>query len=122
MMDEKKILVVDDEDDVRMFLQDFLSERNLTVEAAESGEEALKKVEAIHPDIVLLDIMMPGMDGLECLEKIKKKYPEIIVIMITALKDEVRINRARELGAHNYVVKPFSLSYLETELMKLLQV
>ncbi|MBN1688755.1 MAG: response regulator [Candidatus Omnitrophica bacterium] len=121
MANEKKILVVDDEDDVRLFLQDFLNERNLAVEAAGNGEEALKKIEANPPDIVLLDIMMPGMDGLTCLEQIKKKHPKIMVVMITALKDETRINRAKELGAHNYIVKPFSLSYLETELMKLFQ-
>ena len=116
----KKILVVDDEDDVRLFLQDFLSERALQVEGAGSGEEALQKVEKNRPDIVLLDIMMPGMDGLQCLEEIKKKYPQTTVIMITALKDENRISQAQKLGAHNYIVKPFSLGYLETELMKLI--
>lgn len=121
MSEDKKILVVDDEDDVRLFLQDFLNERNLIVDTAESGEAALIRVEKDRPDIVLLDIMMPGMDGIECLKKIKQKHPEIIVIMITALKDETRIAKAREYGAHNYIVKPFSLSYLETELMKLFE-
>ena len=117
----KKILVVDDEEDVRLFLQDFLSERDLDVDSASNGEEALQKVDNWHPQIVLLDVMMPGMDGLECLEKIKKKDPKTIVIMITALKEEARIERAKKLGAHNYIVKPFSLSYLESELVKLIQ-
>ena len=116
----KKILVVDDEDDVRLFLQDFLSERSLQVEGAGSGEEALTKIAKNEPDIVLLDVMMPGMDGLQCLEEIKKKSPNLTVIMITALKDETRINKAKKLGAQNYIVKPFSLGYLETELMKLI--
>jgi CheY-like chemotaxis protein len=116
----KKILVVDDEDDVRMFLQDFLSERDLEVHTAENGKEALEKVGKLLPDVVLLDVMMPIMDGLQCLENIKKKYPETVVIMITAFKDDARINRAKLLGAYNYIVKPFSLSYLETELMKIL--
>lgn len=120
-MPAKKIMVVDDEEDVRLFLQDFLTERDLDVNSAGSGEEALEKIEKFLPHIVLLDIMMPGMDGLECLEKIKKKYPQTTVIMITALKDENRIARATKLGAHNYIVKPFSLNYLETELMKLIQ-
>jgi DNA-binding response OmpR family regulator len=117
----KKILVVDDEDDVRLFLQDFLAERELQVDIAENGQEAFEKVKKWDPDIVLLDIMMPVMDGLECLEKIKKHNPKIIVIMITAFKDDVRITRARNLGAYNYIVKPFSLGYLESELVKILE-
>lgn len=117
----KKVLVVDDEDDVRLFLQDFLSERELDVDAAESGVQALEKLEKKQADIVLLDVMMPGIDGLETLQQIKKKWPNTIVIMITAIKDEVRIAKAKKLGAQNYIVKPFSLGYLETELMKLIE-
>jgi len=117
----KKVLVVDDEDDVRLFLEDFLRERELEVVTAASGEEALEKLDAEKPDLILLDIMMPGMDGLQCLEKIKAKSAQTIVVMITAFKDEVRIERAKQLGAHNYIVKPFSLNYLESELTKLLE-
>lgn len=120
MQSGKKILVVDDEDDVRLFLQDFLSERDLQVLAAASGEEALEIVDRESPDIILLDLMMPGMDGIECLEKLKKKKPDANVIMITALNDDVRVAKAKKLGAHNYILKPFSLGYLETELMKLI--
>lgn len=120
MADTKKILVVDDEDDVRLFLQDFLSEREFQVMSASCGEEAVVIVEKEKPDIVLLDLMMPGMDGIECLEKIKKMIPSTNVIMITALNDEARVARAKKLGAHNYILKPFSLGYLETELMKLI--
>ena len=117
----KKILVVDDEDDVRLFLQDFLAERDLQVDTAGSGQEAIDKTAAMLPDIILLDIMMPGMDGLECLRQIKSKHPNVAVVMITALKDEARIANAKKLGAYNYIVKPFSLSYLETELMKIIK-
>ena len=120
MADNKRVLIVDDEDDVRLFLQDFLLERDLMVDTAENGEKALQKIEKNRPDMVLLDIMMPGMDGLQCLEKIKKFDSKIVVIMITAFKDEARINRAKQLGAADYIVKPFSLSYLETELVKIL--
>ena len=117
----KKILVVDDEEDVRLFLQDFLNERELDVDTAGSAEEAMLKIIASQPHVVLLDIMMPGKDGIECLEEIKKKYPKINVIMLTALKDEARITKAQKLGAANYIIKPFSLSYLESELLKLIE-
>ena len=117
----KKIMIVDDEEDVRLFLNDFLGERDFWVDTAGSGEEALEKLTKQSVDIILLDIMMPGMDGLQCLEKVKQKYPKTSVIMITALKDEARMAKAKKLGAHDYIVKPFSLSYLETELSKLLE-
>lgn len=120
MSTKKRILIVDDEEDVRVFLQDFLSERDLLVDIAADGEEALEKMAQNPADIVLLDIMMPGMDGLECLGKMKKNHSSTVVIMITALKDQERVNRARELGAYNYIIKPFSLSYLETELVKII--
>ena len=117
----KSVLVVDDEEDVRLFLQDFLSERDMNVFAAGSGEEALEIMKRESPQVVLLDVMMPGMDGLECLEQIRRLHPKTAVIMITALNDETRINKAKKLGAHNYILKPFSLGYLETELMNLIQ-
>src|SRR5690242_13745547 len=108
-MANKKILIVDDEEDVRMFLRDFLSDRDFEVETAGCAEEALEKYPGYKPDITLLDIMMPGMDGLQCLEEIRKISPKGTVIMITALKDEARMARAKKLGAHDYIVKPFSL-------------
>ena len=118
---QKKILIVDDEEDVRLFLADFIMERDYRVDTAGDGEEAVAKFEKGKYDLVFLDIMMPGMDGIACLEKIKKLSPSTPVIMITALKDEGRMNAAKKLGAAQYVVKPFSLNYLETELLKLLE-
>jgi len=117
----KKILVVDDEEDVRLFLEDFLGERDLTVMTADCGEHALEKVEENKPDIVLLDLMMPGIDGIETLRRIKAKHPDIIVIMITALKDDAKIAEAKKLGAANYIIKPFRLDYLDNELMRILK-
>ena len=121
MSASKRILVVDDEEDVRIFLKDFLDERELEVRTASNGMEALHVLETFSADIVLLDIMMPVMDGFECLKQIKKKYPQTTVVMITAMKEENRIEQAQRLGAHNYILKPFSLNYLESELSKLIQ-
>ena len=118
---QKKILIVDDEEDVRLFLADFIGERDFIVDTAPDGEEAIKKALATHYDVVLLDIMMPGMDGITCLEKIKKFSPRTGVIMITALRDETRMALAKKLGAAQYIVKPFSLNYLETELLNLIR-
>lgn len=104
-----------------MFLRDFLSDRDFEVDTAGNGEEALEKFPKYRPDVILLDIMMPGIDGIKCLEEIKKQDPNSRVIMITALKDESRMVVAKKLGAHDYIVKPFSLNYLEAELDKLLK-
>ncbi len=120
-MSGKKVLIVDDEEDVRIFLKDFLDEHDLQVFTAANGLQALEVLQTFPADIVLLDIMMPEMDGLECLKHIKKKYPHMTTIMISAIKDDTKIEVAQKLGAYNYIVKPFSLQYLESELMKLLR-
>ncbi len=117
----KKILIVDDEEDVRLFLADFISERDFIVDTAADGEEALEKVKKEKYDVIFLDIMMPGIDGITCLERIKKLSSAAVVIMISALKDESKMSAAKKLGAAQYIVKPFSLTYLETELMKFLE-
>lgn len=119
-MSVKKILIVDDEEDVRIFLKDFLDEHDLDVKTAANGVQALEVLETFPADIVLLDIMMPEMDGIECLRHLRKKYPKAVVIMITALKDDAKIEAATKLGAQNYIIKPFSLQYLESEMSKLI--
>ena len=117
----KKILVVDDEDSVRLFLQDFLFDRDFNAIAAATGEEALEKMAKEKPDIVLLDITMPGMSGLECLERIKEKFPKTVVIMMSAQTEVSLISRAKQLGAFDYITKPFSLEDLESELVNLIR-
>ena len=116
----KKILVVDDEDSVRLFLQDFLFDREFNAIAAATGEEALEKMAKEKPDIVLLDITMPGMSGLECLERIRAAFPKTVVIMMSAQTEVSLIARAKELGAFDYITKPFSLEDLESELINLI--
>jgi DNA-binding NtrC family response regulator len=117
-----RILIVDDEQDVCDMLEKFLTIKGYEVSTALSGEDALALIKEERPHIVLLDIRMPEMDGLECLESIKEIDKEIGVIMITAIKQEEVGKKAMELGAYDYITKPLSLQYLQDCLMvKLLQ-
>ncbi len=116
-MAEARILVVDDEYLIRWTLQQNLAKEGYEVILAESGEEALVKVEEEAPDIVLLDIKMPGMDGYEVLEKALKIDQGLIPIMITAYDDVERVVRAMRSGAFDYITKPFDFNnvYLSIE-------
>ena len=114
----KKMLVVDDEIEICEFLKLFFQERDFDVRTAYSGEEALKITEKMKPDIILLDIHMPGMDGIATLKAVKQKHPDIKVIMVTALETNEKIEEAVRLGADNYITKPLSLEYLEKEVQE----
>ena len=117
-----RILVVDDEHEVCDMLKKFLTKRGHEVYTALNGEDSLSVVKEERPHIVLLDIRMPKMNGIECLKHIKEIDKEVGVIMITAVKEEEIGKQAMELGAFDYITKPLSLKYLEDCLMvKLLQ-
>ena len=113
----EKILVVDDEIEVCKALKEFLSIKGYETFTAQSGKEALAIVAAENPHIVLLDIIMPGMSGIETLEEIKKTAPATGVVMITAVTDQALGNQALEIGADDFITKPVDLDYLETVLM-----
>jgi CheY-like chemotaxis protein len=108
-----KILVVDDEPEVRQLLVEFLSGRGYEILVAATGTEALDAVEAERPDVVLLDVAMPGMDGVEVLRRIMVKDPPIPVIMVTANTDIGLTSKLLAMGAADYIPKPFDLDYLE---------
>ena len=107
-----KILVVDDEEQICELLDKFLSQEGYQVITAATGEEALEKLEEESPQLVLLDIRMPGMGGIECLRKIKEKDEKIGVIMTTAVGDTDTIKEALSLGVNDYILKPIDLDYL----------
>ena len=108
-----RVLVVDDEADFADFLQEFLTRKGYTVSIAYDGPEALQRVEADRPHIVLLDIKLPGMNGLEVLRQIREINQEIGVIMVTGIREEATGQQALALGAFDYLTKPLDLPYLE---------
>jgi DNA-binding response OmpR family regulator len=112
-----RILVVDDEIQMLRLLQKFLISKSYEVIIATNGTMAIQKVEEMKPDIVLLDIMMPGVGGIHTLKEIKMINPKIKVIMITALIDEEIAIRTIQLGAADYIMKPINIDYLETCLL-----
>jgi len=120
-MAEARILIVDDEYLIRWTLQQNLEKEGYEVLLSETGEEALSKVEGEAPDIVLLDIKLPGMDGYEVLEKILRIDRDIITIMITAYEDVERVVRAMKLGAFDYIAKPFDLNKVHLSIQKALE-
>ena len=111
------ILVVDDEPRLRAILCDFLKIQGFTAIMAGTGEEALASFERTRPSIVLLDVCMPGMDGLLTLKKMKALRSDVTVIMITGLEEEQNVAQAQALGADDYISKPFNLDYLQTVLL-----
>jgi DNA-binding NtrC family response regulator len=111
---ELRILVVDDDPSVRDLLDDFLTKKGYKISLASNGEEGLSKTKSEKPHLVLVDINMPGMDGLEVLKKIKEDDPSITVIMITGTQEMETARKCLEMGAYDYITKPFNLEYLET--------
>jgi DNA-binding response OmpR family regulator len=114
----KTLLVVDDEFEICAFLKTFFEERDFIVRTAVSGESALREIEKEKPQVVLLDIQMPGMNGMATLKKIKQVFPEVKVIMVTAVETREKIEEAIRLGADNYITKPLSLEYLEKDVQE----
>ena len=121
-MGKSKILVIDDEADIVETIVFMLQARNFDVVTASDGFEGLIKVKSEHPDLTLLDIMMPGMDGYTVCIKLKndKDTKNMPVIMLTAKGENEAVIRAHKSGADDYIVKPFSLPTLLGKLNKLL--
>ena len=103
----KKILVVDDEKPISDIMKFNLTKEGYEVHVAADGEEALQKVDEVHPDLILLDLMLPKMDGLEVARQVRKNY-DMPIIMVTAKDSELDKVLGLELGADDYVTKPFS--------------
>jgi DNA-binding response OmpR family regulator len=110
------VLVVDDELEMRKLVTEHRQDKGYEVLEAADGEEALARLPEYQPHMVLLDLMMRGIGGMETLRRIKAMQPEICVIMVTAIEEIESAQTALGLGASDYVTKPFSLQYLDSVL------
>ena len=111
-----RVLVTDDELEMRKMLAERLRSSGYEVLEAADGEEALARVPEYKPHIVLLDLMMAGIGGMETLRRIKAVSPETCVIVVTAIEEIESAQQALGLGASDYVTKPFSMGYLDSVL------
>jgi DNA-binding NtrC family response regulator len=102
----RKVLVVDDEEIVRVSHMRSLAGQNCTVEAARGGEQAVENMQKGPADVVLMDLRMPGMDGLVALRTIKERWPDTEVVIITGYPSVFTAREAVKLGAFDYLVKP----------------
>ena len=113
------VLIVDDLYFIRIAIREILEKENVPIIGeAENGLQAIQLYEEIKPDIVLLDITMPLMDGLTALRILKSKYPESKVVMCSALGQQKYIIKAIQLGASDFVVKPFKPERLINSIKK----
>lgn len=119
-LDLGRILIVDDTQGMRLTLTSFLRMRGFDVLDIASGDQALMEIKTQKPALVLMDMRMPGMDGLMTLKKIKEFDSQIKVVMMTAIDDEDIMSEAKSLGACDYLIKPFDLEKLEALVLSVL--
>jgi DNA-binding response OmpR family regulator len=111
-MKDWKVLLVEDEKEFVVTLAERLGMRGIRTETVFEGEGALKKLETYEPDVMVLDLMMPGMSGLTVLEKVKKLYPKIEVILLTGIGSTSEGLTGMRLGAFDYLMKPLQIDEL----------
>src|SRR5262249_54195048 len=111
-MAQKAILVADDDSSIRSLLRQLLSEEGYSVVEAATGVEVVDKVKDSGPDLVIMDVRMPELDGIEALSRVKASSPRTAVLIMTAFGSSNAAIRAMELGAYDYVTKPFELDQI----------
>src|SRR5512146_1845384 len=115
-----RVLIVDDDDSMAKYLSAYLTRRSFEVTNAGSGEEAIRMFRVYDPHLVLLDMAMPGMDGIDALERMKQIKPDVSVIMLSANSNPELIFRASKLGADDYIAKPFEPKELDLRIAKVI--
>ena len=123
MTDKKKILIVDDEDDLRNMLKFRLEAMDYDVSEAVNGQEGLDRARSDRPDLIILDLMLPKIDGFKVCRMLKfdEKYKHIPIIMFTARAQEKDKQIGKEMGAEAYITKPFDPDILLDKIRELLK-
>ncbi len=114
--DRRRILVADDDASIRALLRDFLEEENFDVQVALDGEQVLQQIDDAKPDLVLMDVRMPKLDGIGVLSKIRSSGTRVPMIVMTAFGSSNIAIKAIQLGAHDYITKPFDLEEISEKL------
>ncbi|NMM51628.1 response regulator transcription factor [Paenibacillus aquistagni] len=105
---KQPILVVEDDQHIQRFIRINLERSGFEVISSSTGTEALQAVEHHQPDVIILDVMLPDIDGFECCERIRAKDPHVVIMFLTAKGQDLDKIRGLELGADDYIVKPFN--------------
>ena len=114
-MPGKKLLLIDDDIGIRGFLKDYFEDRDFNVEMAGDGAEGWEKFQKGQYDLVLCDMLMPKMIGLDVLKRIKESKPDQRIIMLSGVTEESMMEKAQKLGCHLYITKPVQLAELEAK-------
>jgi two-component system OmpR family response regulator len=117
----KRILVADDEASVVKVLKDRFTHWGYEVETASDGEQTLKKVASFKPHLILLDVRMPKINGIEVAARTKKKYPHIGILVLTASQSEDTVKVCLKKGADGYMLKPFKTQSIKEKVEELLK-
>ena len=119
-----RVLIVDDEANIVISLEFLMEQAGYTVAVARNGDEALEQIEQFRPDLILLDVMLPGVNGFDILQRVRQQ-PErrnMAIIMLTAKGREVEVTKGLALGADAYITKPFSTRDLLAEVRRQLDI
>ncbi len=116
-----RVLVVDDDESARNGLAGLLRSERFEVDTAEDGEDALARLDETGPDVLVTDLHMPRLDGMQLLERARERYPELVVVMVTAFSDVETAVRAMQKGAEHYLTKPVQLDELVVVIERALQ-
>lgn len=112
----KLILIIDDEEDIRSMLENFFESLNYRTISAADLNQAVFLMNRQQPDIVFLDIVLPGVNGIEILKLLKRLLPDLIVVMMSGFATEPKAKAALDLGAFDYLNKPFDMSHVKSML------
>ena len=121
MADRFRVMVIDDDPGLREYMEALVTRQGYEVHAVAGGEEALRVLDDANPDLITLDVVLPGMDGLETLQELKQRVPKVPVIMLSGHGQARTIVEAMRLGASDFLRKPFEAEELELAFQKALE-